>query len=169
MAGFKYSMESFMKDHSHEYQRTYNFEVRIDKVHIIPSMVVNITLPKISIEPFPFNWSAAAVDLPSKATFEPVVLTLKENIDGEVYNELYNWYNECLTLKDGNLMIKDFENIGREGEIIALDNKGQQRSKWKLHFCYLLDSPGGSFSYTENDVIHYEVVIRYVSFEFIKG
>ena len=168
MSKFKYSMESFLKDSSHEYQRTYNYEFYLEKVNIIPSMIVNVTIPKISVEPFPLNWSGASIDIPSKATFEPLVLTLKENINGDVYNELWEFYNQCIVLKHNKIMVNNFESVGREAELITLDNKGRQRNKWKIHFCYMLDSPGSTFSYTENDIIHYAVVLRYLSFEYEK-
>ena len=164
---FKYSMDSLTK---HNFARTYNFKILISGIDGFPDihdeMIVACTTPSCTCEPIPTNWCSAPIELPGKPSFEPVTLTLRENLDGDVYMGFYNWFSEVVDLAKGTLTMLPFEQVikGKSMEIISLGLDGNRKFAYNLQGVHLDSLPSITYTYEDSGIIIYEMVIKYLNF-----
>jgi len=164
---FKYSMDSFVKT---DFARSYNFKILISGVKNFPEihdeMVVSCTTPSCTTEAIPTNWCSAPIELPGKPTFEPITLTIRENIGGDVYMGFYNWFSEIVDLRNGTLTMLPFEQIitGKSMEIISLGMNNNQKFTYNLQGVHLESLPSTTYTYEDSGIIIYEVPIKYLNF-----
>lgn len=163
---FEYSMDRIAGKVG-ERARLYNFKVIIGQgfPDISQKLIVSCSTPKLTIEGIPISWTSTSYEINGKGTFDPVTLTIQENMKGEVLKGFYDWNNKCINLENKEFTGEHYEDICKTMEIHQLDAKGDEAFHYIMYDCMPDGMPTITYSYEGSAVVQYDITIKYLSYE----
>ena len=167
---FTYSMDTI---HSNDTARLYNFSVIIGSSFQIihETMIIGITTPKLTIEPIQVPWTASSFNIPGKATFEPITLTIRENENGLVYRAFYEWANEILDIKSSGpnkyASTKPFAAATKPIVISQLNHAGVPSMVYNISNAWPTGLPTINYTYEGSAIVQYDIEIDYLNYSVV--